>query len=389
MGLLLYLIRKDEMDILDINVNEITKQYLDYIRLMKELDLEIAGDFIAMAATLIHIKSRMLLPQYDEQGEILEAEDPRKELVQKLLEYQRYQEAAKKLYDRPLLNRDVWGSKIDFDTPEEIEQGEIITEDDGLFSLISSYRKALRRLTKAVHSVREKVQSISTRIMEMQSRLIVGSRITLQDLITVEPKKQRAQILITFLSLLELGRMGLVNLFQSETYGDIHIETNREITGNVLERVQEFESEGSEHVVNHMLNAAEEERLILAEDDPFFEKEESPQMGLGERSMDLSMDISMDISMAAAGTGVGGTETPEADDLATDEDILAAEMELGELDAANEEPWPAPNTDLVSNDATPAETELPLETEQQENWAAEKPTSATETDSDSDPEVQV
>src|SRR5216110_3153130 len=88
LGLLLYLIRKEEMDIFDIKINEITKQYLDYIKLMQELDLEVAGEFVAMASTLIHIKSRMLLPSYDENGEIIENEDPRKELVQRLLEYQ-------------------------------------------------------------------------------------------------------------------------------------------------------------------------------------------------------------------------------------------------------------------------------------------------------------
>jgi segregation and condensation protein A len=95
LALLLYLIRKEEMDIMDIKIHEITGQYLEYIKLMKELDLEVAGEFVAMASTLIHIKSRMLLPQYDENGEIVANEDPRKELVQKLLEYQKYQEAAK------------------------------------------------------------------------------------------------------------------------------------------------------------------------------------------------------------------------------------------------------------------------------------------------------
>ena len=90
LGLLLYLIRKEEMDIFDINVHHITRQYLEYIREMKRLDLEVAGEFVSMASTLIHIKARMLLPQYNEEGEILEDQDPRKELVQKLLEYQIY-----------------------------------------------------------------------------------------------------------------------------------------------------------------------------------------------------------------------------------------------------------------------------------------------------------
>ena len=86
LDLLLYLIRKEEMDIFDIKIHEITRQYLEYIKRMRELDLEVAGEFISMASTLIHIKSRMLLPQYNDQGEIIESEDPRKELVQRLLE---------------------------------------------------------------------------------------------------------------------------------------------------------------------------------------------------------------------------------------------------------------------------------------------------------------
>src|SRR5271154_6867759 len=107
LSLLLYLIRKNELDIYDIPINAITQQYLEYIQIMKELNLEVAGEFIAMAATLIFIKSKMLVPQYDANGEEI-ADDPRKELVQQLVEYQKYQEAGKELYKRPLVGRDIW-----------------------------------------------------------------------------------------------------------------------------------------------------------------------------------------------------------------------------------------------------------------------------------------
>lgn len=319
MGLLLYLIRKEEMDIFDINIHEITRQYLDYIRLMKELDLEVAGEFVAMAATLIHIKSRMLLPQYNEEGEVVEQDDPRKELVQKLLEYQRYQDAGKKLYDRPILNRDVWTSAVEFDFKGD-DEGEIITEDEGLFSLIASYRKAIKRMNKAVHNVRSKVQSIASRIMEMKSRLIVGSRTTLRDLMTASEGPQlRAQVLITFLSLLELGRMGFVHLFQSETYGDIHVETRQAIEGNVMERVQEFENEDSEDVAKNLIDDALDERIDQVE------------------AVDAELDAALENPQMAFGDGaVVGTELAAADQTATDEEILAAELEL-EL---NPEPLP-------------------------------------------------
>src|SRR5262245_45625515 len=133
LGLLLHLIREQEMDIFNININEITRQYLEYIKNMRRLDLEVAGEFIAMAATLIHIKSRMLLPQYTEDGEEVVSEDPRKELVQKLLEYKKIKELSGDLYKMPLLGRDVFprGERADI---ESLEEGELVLEEKPLFS---------------------------------------------------------------------------------------------------------------------------------------------------------------------------------------------------------------------------------------------------------------
>jgi len=127
LALLLYLIRKEEMDIYNIPIHQITQKYLEHIQMMKKLDLEGAGDFITMAATLIHIKSKMLLPQYDQEGEDI-VDDPRKELVQRLVEYQRYQNASKDLLDRPILNRDVWrrGFKEDI----ILEENQVIEIDE-------------------------------------------------------------------------------------------------------------------------------------------------------------------------------------------------------------------------------------------------------------------
>ncbi len=197
MALLLYLIRKEEMDIFDIKINQITGQYLEYIKLMKELDLELAGEFIAMAATLIHIKSRMLLPSYGENGEIVENEDPRRELVQRLLEYQKYQEAGKNLYERPLLGRDVFsrGTREKLEAKDE----EIVLEENALFSLISAYRNALRSIKNKIHQVAAKAQSIASRILQIKDRLLVGSKVAMSDLIE-EVSDKRKQVLITFLS---------------------------------------------------------------------------------------------------------------------------------------------------------------------------------------------
>lgn len=321
LGLLLYLIRKEEMDIFDINVNEITHQYLEHIRMMKELDLEVAGDFVSMAATLIHIKSRMLLPQYDEQGEVVESiDDPRKELVQKLLEYQKYQEAAKNLYDRPLLGRDVYSRGIREDLHGDEVVGEIITEEEGLFSLIASYRRVMRKAQRAVHKVRPKVQSLASRILELKDHLIVGTRVVLRDLVGVGPGfgsgsdsvsvsvsgssvLLRTRLLITFLSILELGRMGFVSVFQNEVYGEIHIDPKKPIERNVLERVQEFEAGDAEAIAKSIIDEAIEEKIDL---------HEAMTGGVEE----------------GPGPGILVSDGELVANVATDEDILAAEREL-------------------------------------------------------------
>jgi segregation and condensation protein A len=296
LALLLYLIRKEEMDIMDINIHEITGQYLEYIKLMKELDLETAGEFVAMASTLIHIKSRMLLPQYDDKGEIVANEDPRKELVQKLLEYQKYQEAAKLLYDRPLVGRDVWlrGTREVLVSKDE----EIELEDDALFSLISSYRRLLRSVKTKIHQVTAKTQSISSRILEIRDRLLIGHRVAMMELITDLQDRSR-QVLITFLSLLELGKLGCVNLYQSEAYAEIWIEANREIETDVISKVEEYDSVNSESVAEN----------ILAESELFEDTDEPESLLVAESSVDENVEV------------------------ATDEEILAAEIELTDPNA--------------------------------------------------------
>lgn len=297
LDLLLYLIRKEEMDIFDIKIHEITKQYLEYIKRMRELDLEVAGEFISMASTLIHIKSRMLLPQYNDQGEIVESEDPRKELVQRLLEYQKYQEAAKNLNDRPMIGRDVWlrGSKENIKPQDD----EILLEDNALFSLIASYRKALRSFQKKIHRVAKKAQSIAQRILEIKDFLVPGKRITLRELLGVAEDHTR-QILITFLSLLELGKMGFVSLSQVEIYGDIYVDTKKDIATDVISRVEEFDGLKSEEAAERLIQQAEveaQQEFPLAED------------------LELTDNSTETFSLGA-------------EEMASDDEILAAETEM-------------------------------------------------------------
>lgn len=313
LGLLLYLIRKEEMDIMDIKIHEITKQYFEYIKLMKELDLEVAGEFVAMAATLIQIKSRMLLPQYDDNGEIVEAsEDPRKELVQKLLEYQKYQEASKMLYERPLVGRDVWlrGTRETLEPKED----EIVLEENALFSLIATYRKMLRAVKKKVHQVAAKAQSISSRVLEIKDRLIVGRRTTLMELVNATEERAR-QALITFLSLLELGKMGFVRLYQNEAYGEIWIDTQKPVEQDVLARVEEYDSMRAEDVAAQLMENAQKIDLndeMLDADAVVASEDEGAQ----SEQLDFLED-SEEGEIAAS-----------EDDIASDDEILAMENEL-------------------------------------------------------------
>lgn len=322
LGLLLYLIRKEEMDIMDINIQEITKQYFEYIKLMKELDLEVAGEFVAMASTLIHIKSRMLLPQYDENGEIVESEDPRKELVQKLLEYQKYQEAAKMLYDRPLVGRDLWlrGARETLAPKED----EIILEENALFSLIATYRKVVKTAKKKIHQVTAKAQSISSRILEIKDRLLIGQKVVMMDLVTATEDRAR-QALITFLSLLELGKMGFVSLFQTEAYADIYVEAKKTVEGDVLSSVEEYGAVNADAAAESLFAKSEKEaaeEAASAEDEEFILKdaEDSAQMVLTPASAD-------DVTVA---------QVELTDDMASDEELLAAEEELFKDDVTNE-----------------------------------------------------
>lgn len=312
LALLLYLIRKEEMDIMDIKIHEITTQYLAFITRMKELDVEVAGEFIAMASTLIHIKSRMLLPQYGDNGEIIEQEDPRKELVQKLLEYQKYQEAAKILYERPLVGRDLFlrGVRERLEPKEE----EIELEENALFSLISAYRRAWRAAQKRIHKVTAKAQSIASRILEMRDRLIVGMKIAMSELVQGGEGRAR-QTLITFLSLLELGKMGFVNLMQTETYSEIWVETKKQIEADVISKVEEYENVNAEQLaMNLMAEATPDESSVPAEDFVLTDQEDSqvvaPLLAEGDNFL----------------AGVQEEINPET--MATDEELWAAEQNL-------------------------------------------------------------
>jgi segregation and condensation protein A len=218
--LLLHLIKKNEVDIYNIPIAAITRQYLDYLDVMQELNLDIAGDFLVMASTLIQIKSRMLLPlPPDEEIGEEEVEDPRAELVRRLLEYQKYREAAVSLAQRELLGRDTFVR--DFAAPDlaEIEPEQERLEVE-LFELIEAFRRVLATVPEQTfHEVGAEGLSIADRINELLLLLQGTDAAVFENLFI--GSATREQVIITFLAILELCRLNMVRLAQARSFGSI------------------------------------------------------------------------------------------------------------------------------------------------------------------------
>jgi len=218
LDLLLHLIQKNELDIFNIPIAVITEQYLEYLQLMKVLNLDVAGEYLLMASTLLHIKSRMLLPKPSEGEE--EEEDPRAELVRRLLEYQRYKQAAGELERRPMLDRDVFVRLI----PEELEE---IPEEEkievNLFELLEAFRKILERArSEAVHEVALEPLSVEDKIQEILELLQRENRSTAFHRLFPEMASRRL-IVVTLLAILELVKMKRIRIFQVAPFETIRI----------------------------------------------------------------------------------------------------------------------------------------------------------------------
>ena len=220
LDLLLHLIKKNEVSIYDIPILTITKQYIDYIDLMQEMNLDVAGEFLVMAATLIHIKSRMLLPRPDPAQEDPE-EDPREALIRRLLEHQKFKAAAELLHERETLRSAQWTrpdgpiAEIAGEAPEpEIEID--------LFSLISAFRTVVERAKARpkVYLPSEQIP-IEVRIEQLMERLSETEACGFEDLF--EDVQSRAGLVVTFLALLEMIRLKLVRVYQSGSFGPIRV----------------------------------------------------------------------------------------------------------------------------------------------------------------------
>lgn len=220
LDLLLHLIREHEIDIFDIPIALIAERYNASLELMQKLDLDIAGEFLVMAATLAHIKSRMLLPaEPAPDDEAAEPEgDPRAELVQRLLAYQKYREAARELADRPLLGRDVFARRhvpLPSDRP-----GPPPLVDVSVFRLIEALDRVLKNLApEHEHEVVRDQMTLSAAMGRVVARLRTDPEVTFLSLF--EGQRTRGAVVATFLALLEMVRLRLIRIRQPEGTADI------------------------------------------------------------------------------------------------------------------------------------------------------------------------
>ena len=220
LDLLLHLIKKNEVNITDIPIATITEQYLATLELMQTLNLDMAGEFLVMAATLIHIKSRMLLPESDaETDEEEEDGDPREELMKRLLEYQRFKEAAGELGQRDVLTRDVF---VRATAPME-KPAPTAFRELSVFELLTALRRVLERLPKdEFHEVTLEKITVREKMTLVLERLRVDGQVMFESLFT--DAGTRMAVIVTFLAMLELVKIRAIRIFQDRLDGPIIIE---------------------------------------------------------------------------------------------------------------------------------------------------------------------
>ena len=216
LDLLLYLIRRQNIDILDIPIAEITKQYVQYIDLMTDMQLELAGEYLVMAAMLAEIKSRMLLPRPDVEEE--DEADPRAELVRRLQEYERFKKAAQDISDLPRLERDVFVATVD--APER----KIVTQmpDVTMKELLLAFHDVLKRaeMFSNLHMQKEPL-SVRQRMSEILTRIKTGQFTGFADLFDAE--EGRMGVAVTFIAILELLKESIIEVVQAEEFAPLHI----------------------------------------------------------------------------------------------------------------------------------------------------------------------
>ena len=217
LDLLLYLIRRQNLDVLDIPLAEITRQYMKYIELMQDLQLELAGEYLVMAATLAEIKSRMLLPRATRADDGSE-EDPRAELVRRLQEYERFKQAAENLDTLPRMERDVWAVGAELRDRQVVR----LVPQVSLQEMLLAFREVVVRSEMfAHHHVQRERLSVRARMTDIVARLATASFVDFVQLF--RPEEGRMGVAVTFIAILELVREGLIDIVQQEPFAPIHV----------------------------------------------------------------------------------------------------------------------------------------------------------------------
>ncbi len=221
LDLLLYLIKQDEIDIYDISIERITRQYLEYLQAFKELNIELAGEFIVMAANLIYLKSRSLLP-VDQQPpeEDVEEDDPRWDLIRQLIEYKKFKEAAAELHLRELAQQRIF-AREGGSTPAT--EGPLRLGEVGIFQLINAFQIVIKRVEERqdLQEIFGERFSVSDKIDKILQRVAAGASVRFSDLF--DAVVSRVEVVVTFLALLELIRLRQIRAIQKSVFEDIEI----------------------------------------------------------------------------------------------------------------------------------------------------------------------
>jgi len=226
LDLLLYLVKKDHLNIYDIPIAKVTEQYINYLELMRLLDLNIAGDFLVMAATLLQIKSKMLLPVDEVENPLEEQEDPRAELIKRLLEYERFKEIAENLRERETAQSDVFKrpKPPDSELPKKVNE---VYFEASLFDLINAFSKALEEVPKELFYELVKDEfTMEDKIHNILHLLLVRPSVAISELFS--QSKSKVEIVVTFLAILELIRMKEIVAMQKGLFQDIEVSRNKD-----------------------------------------------------------------------------------------------------------------------------------------------------------------
>lgn len=239
LDLLMHLIKKNDLDIYDIPIAFVLEEYMLYLDTLKELDIDLAGEFLLMAAELAHIKSQTLLPEEPKEGEEEEL-DPRNDLVRRLLEYQQFKQASEQIANRSMLGREVFIQQA----PERIEASPDGPIEGNVYDLIEAFSRILKHVpAKAYHEVAVDRISINDRIYQIIGLIRKDATITLDELIA--EKTSRFDIVITFIALLEMCRLKMIRLYQTQVFGQVYIQGAMEdVKEEDVARLVEIEATG-------------------------------------------------------------------------------------------------------------------------------------------------